>query len=67
MTMANVADWGITPLSGWGLVNINGGILHIFTIVTSQLGRDDAASMATMTRTDVVENGVGNSCNPRRR
>mmetsp|Transcript_7979 Transcript_7979/g.14357 ORF Transcript_7979/g.14357 Transcript_7979/m.14357 type:complete len:804 (-) Transcript_7979:130-2541(-) len=71
MPTANVTDCDITSLSGRGLVNIDGGISHIHNCnfhnsAATGVYIGGAGSVATMTLTDVVENGVGNSRNPRR-
>jgi len=68
---ANVVDCDITSLSGRGLVNIEGGISHvsdcnIHDSAATGLYVGGAGSIATIERTDVVDNGVGNIRNPRR-
>mmetsp|Transcript_28796 Transcript_28796/g.61098 ORF Transcript_28796/g.61098 Transcript_28796/m.61098 type:complete len:339 (+) Transcript_28796:219-1235(+) len=68
---ANVIDCDVTSLSGRGLVAIDGGVSHVrdcnlHDSAATGIYVGGAGSVATMVRTDVVDNGVGNVRNPRR-
>ena len=65
---ANVSDCDIMSLSGRGIVVIDGGISHIHntnvhTSAATGVYVGGAGSMATMTQTDIVDNGTGNTRN----
>lgn len=67
---ANVSDCDIMSLSGRGLVVIDGAISHIVNCnvhnsAATGVYVGGAGSMATMTQTDVIENGSGNTRNQR--
>ena len=65
---ANVSDCDIMSLSGRGIVVIDGGISHIHntnvhTSAATGVYVGGSGSMATMTQTDIVDNGTGNTRN----
>eukprot|EP00574_Skeletonema_japonicum_P003071 CAMPEP_0201724106 /NCGR_PEP_ID=MMETSP0593-20130828/7941_1 /ASSEMBLY_ACC=CAM_ASM_000672 /TAXON_ID=267983 /ORGANISM="Skeletonema japonicum, Strain CCMP2506" /LENGTH=705 /DNA_ID=CAMNT_0048215301 /DNA_START=260 /DNA_END=2377 /DNA_ORIENTATION=- len=67
---AYVSDCDIVSLSGRGIVNIDGGILHvnkcfIHNSAATGLYLGGRGSKVIMTETDVVENGNGNERNNR--
>ncbi|KAL7540965.1 hypothetical protein ACHAXR_010524 [Thalassiosira sp. AJA248-18] len=67
----NMSDCDIISLSGRGLVIIDGAISHIdncnvHNSAATGVYVGGAGSMATMTRTDVIDNGTGNTRNTRR-
>lgn len=68
---ANIVDCDIVSLSGRGLVVIDGAVSSIHDCnfhdsAATGVYVGGAGSVATLTRTDVVDNGTGNSRNPRR-
>mmetsp|Transcript_2069 Transcript_2069/g.4482 ORF Transcript_2069/g.4482 Transcript_2069/m.4482 type:complete len:748 (-) Transcript_2069:138-2381(-) len=67
----NISDCDIVSLSGRGVVIIDGAVSHIHNCnIHNSAGTGvyvgGSGSMATMTQTDVVDNGVGNLGNTRR-
>lgn len=68
---ANVSDCDVMSLSGRGIVVIDGGLSHIHncnvhTSAATGVYVGGSGSMATMTQTDVVDNGTGNTRNSSR-
>lgn len=68
---ANVSDCDVMSLSGRGIVIIDGGLSHIdntncHTSAATGVYVGGQGSMATMVRSDVVDNGTGNTRNSTR-
>jgi len=67
---ANVVDCDITSLSGRGLVNIDGAVSNVHDCnfhdsAATGVYVGGSGSVATLTQTDVVANGIGNVRNAR--
>ena len=67
----NVSDCDIMSLSGRGLVVIDGGISNIDNCkvhdsAATSVYVGGSGSMATMTHTDMIDNGTGNTRNVRK-